>query len=245
MSDPVEDCLGFVNFQARRLCWAVDHQNRQAERPGRSNLGISPCAARIFRNNEFYAIPLHQRLVAFRIERPAINDHFGLREGQRALGGIDKAQEIAVLGIGRESVKLHPPHREHHMRPLAFERGDCSGDIRRALPPISRIRVPFGPGQRDQRHARPGTASHRVAAHLNGERMRGVNHMGNSGFSQISRQPVCAAKAARALRERLAQGAFHTARERYLARNPTLGYGPRESSRLGCTREDQQVGRHG
>lgn len=242
--NPAQDIVGCGAFVPVGLRRTVDHDDRKTKAAGRSEFCVSPRAAGVFRHDKIDVMGLHQGCVGGLGKRAAIDDDFGLRQGQRGFRWVHEAQEVAMLRVGREIGQMHAAHGEHDIARRTLKGRDGRADVGDVGPVIAGLRAPWRPGQRDQRHARRAGGCDGVVAHLAGERVRGVDQMGDLVGAQIGRKPLRPAKPADALRQRLTHGAIHAARETDGAAEARIGHGARQCGRLGRAAKDQEVRLH-
>ena len=151
------------------------------KRPGRGDLGDRALAAGVLGDDDLGSVLLHQGGIACHVEGPARHDHIGLGNGRGPVGGVDQPEQVVVLRLGREGVEmLATDGQEHALRracPAPQRRPAMSGTWvqRSPSPGIQGARssaisgVPVG-----------GAGGDGVGAHLRGEGVRGVDHMGDA-----------------------------------------------------------------
>lgn len=159
--------------------------------------------------------------------------------------GIDEAQQVEMLRVGRELGEVHAPNRQHHARRRTIKRGHRTGNVRHAHPIVPGLRRPGRARQRHERHACSLSRDDRVAAHLFGERMGRVDEMRDLVLLEVGRQTLRAAEPAHALRQRLSQGSRHAPGERDRALESQLRRMAGKGGGLGRSGQDQKVRGHG
>lgn len=244
MIQPVQHACYVMYLRPRRQGRAVDHDHWQAQRAGRCQFRRSPGSASVFRHDQINPVRLHQRTVAFRGEWAAIDDHMRLRQGQRGLGWVYQPQKVEMLRLGRKSGQILPPDGQHHAARAACKCSNCTRDIGHLMPIIFRLRTPWRAGQGQIGQGLGAASSQSVAAHLSGERMRGVDHMGDLLGVQIAAQSFDPTKAAYALWKGLAQGAFDATGQREYAVNPGLCHGFAQGTGFGGAAKDEKAFSH-
>ena len=245
MSQPIEHRWNVVDLVPWGWQRPVDHQDRNAQRPCRSDLGVSASPAGVLRDHKLYPAALHQPLIRGGIEGSSIQDHFGIRKRKRLGRWVDETQEVAVLGIGRKVSKMHAPHRQHDPLARPIQRSNSACDVRDVLPIVACDGRPSGAGERCQWNASLCTGDNGISAHLHRKRVRCVDHMGNLVRLKILHQPRHAPKTPYALRQGLTEGALDPSRKGYRGVLVSLCHGARERRRFGGTTEDQRIKRHG
>lgn len=241
MSQPVQN---LCNRRQLGPLWqdrTVDHQHWQAKRPRRVQLGPRAGAACVLGHNQLRLVPLHQRAVIGLGKRAAGDDDFGIRQGQ-FIGRIDQTQQIAMLGLGRELLKMHPTNRKEHALRFDVQRINCGGDIGNVSPVITGLRAPSGSRQRGQWRLRCTAGLNRVSAHLRGERMGRVDHMADPVVADVSDKPLHAAKPTDPNRQRLRARFFDPSCVGIGRRKPLFGNGFGQNVRLGRAAQDKEVG---
>lgn len=193
---------------ARRDGRAVDQDDRQVKVAGGSQLGLGPGATGILGDDDVDAVVGQQGAVAFGGEGAPCDDRFGLRQGQRFGRRVDEAQEIVVLrGLREEAKVLATDGKEDSARGLAKGRdgGFKVGDMG---PVVLRSGDPGRAFEGDQGRAGFPAGDHGVRAHLRGEGMRRVDHMGDGFGLDIGLEAFGAAEAAHADRQGLGDRGF-------------------------------------
>lgn len=231
---------------ASKLCtgWhsrTVDHNDRQAQLPGGMYLGLSARSACVLRHDQFNRVATHQSKITVDCERPAIHDHSGLGQRQRAFGRIDKAQEVLMLRIGRKGIELHSANSQHDARRRSVQSRNGSGNIWHRLPNVLGRRLPGRAHQRGKRHVELCAGHKGVLAHLARKRVRGVNDMARSRVTQVAFEPLNAAKSAHTHRQWLPFGPVHTPGQRERRGYTGLGHSVAKSGRLSGSTQDQKV----
>lgn len=244
MIQPGHDRRHIMHFCARRQGRAVDHHDGQLQHAGSGQLGRSARAARVFRHDQIDPVFLHQSAVPFGRKRAAIDDYMGLGQGQRGIRRVHQSQQVEMLRLGCESRQVLPSDGEHHTPRGACEGGDCSGDVGHILPVIPWLRLPRRAGQGQTGQGFGFAGDQRIAAHLRGERVGGVDQMSDTLGAQICPQPCDPAKAADALGQGLAQGALYAACEGQDAVDPGLCQGLTQGAGFGGAAEDEKASLH-
>ena len=191
---------------------ARDHDDGQAELARGVDFCACASAAGIARHQPFDAARAHQFAVAFKRERAARHNHFGVRQWQRAVGRIDEAQRIGVLRLGRERRDMLPANREKHARALLGKAIDSAGDISDFDPVVSRCPAPGRALQRHQRNIRRRASLDCVAAHFGGKGVRRIDHMGDALLADVVGKSHRATKASDPRRQRMAEGNLRASR---------------------------------
>ncbi len=247
MSQPVQNLRDMRQLDPLRQAWAVDHQYRQAQGPRSIQLGLRPRAPGVFRNNKLRPMVLHQRAIAFLGKGTSRHNHVGLRQWH-AVRLIDQPQQIMVLGLRGERLKMQATRGQKHPARRACQGGNSSRDIRNMLPRITGPGDPWRAGQRRQGDLGCSASLDGVPAHLGGKGMGGIHHMSDSVLAQMMDQPFDAAKPSDTGRQRLRAGRIHASGVGISRCSTLFGQGFGQSVGLGRTTQDQQIwdqgGRH-
>ena len=209
--DPVKDGADVMRGIACGQGGPVDHQDRQAKASRSDQLGLCPAAARILGDYKINAVGAHHRFVRGGVKRAAIKDDVVIGQGWRICRGIDKSQEVVVLGPRGECGQMHPPEGKKDAAGRAGERGDGGLYVGDSLPAIAWLRRPGRAGERQKRCAGHGCSRNRIGAHPGRERMGGIHQMGDGVSLQIVCQPADPAEAAHTHGHRLGFGARNPA----------------------------------
>lgn len=245
MSQPIENLRDVVEFGAIRLGRPINHQDRQTKGPRRADLGVSAGSACVFRNDKPDAVARHQGAVGRCIKRAAANDDLGLGERQGLAWRIDEPEQIAVLRVRCELGQMHATHRQHDMQARPVECGHRTGNVGHPLPAVTWDLLPLRPRQCDKRDLGQRAGGDGVAAHLNGEWMCGIDHVGDPFPADVLGKPFDAAETADPLRQGLAHRPFDPSCIGHHALHLALGHGPGERRCFGRSGEDQEVLEHG
>ncbi|TQM94850.1 hypothetical protein BD293_3540 [Roseinatronobacter monicus] len=207
--DPVQHCCDVMRFAAVGQGGAVDHQHRQTKRARGDKLRLRPTAARILGHNQINTVGAHQRLIRSGIERAAIQNDMVIGQGRWHLWRVHKAQNIVMLGLCRETRQMHPAQGQQNTPRGASKCRDRRRNIGHAVPVIAGDRGPRGARQGQKRHPGDLRGLHGMCTHLRGERMGGVNQMGDVMGAQIGDQPLHPAKTTHPHRNGLWLGPLH------------------------------------
>jgi hypothetical protein len=109
-----------------------------------------------------------------------------------------------VLRLGREGIEMLAADGEEDALRRAFQRGDGGREVRDAGPVVAFGGRPGRAFQGDQRGAGGGAGGDGVGAHLRGEGVGRVDHMGDLFGLKVGDKPLYPAKAADAHVDRLA-----------------------------------------
>jgi len=202
-------------------------------------LGLRAGSAGILADDQLRLVALHQGGIAGRVKRSAGHDNIAVGQGVR-FGFINQTQQIAVLGLARKTLQMHPAKRQKNPFGRAIKGSDSGVDIADLTPLITLARHPGRTGQSGQRYPGPGTGENRIAAHPGGKGMGGVDDVGDGIGAQVFHQAGDAAKAADAHRNRLCPGSANPAcvRKNY----PDVPGGHQFGQRAGltCSAKDQK-----
>lgn len=204
MIKPRQNLVHAARQLARGQGGPVDHDDRQMKRPRSTQLGRSARAASILGDDMGDRMIPHHGCIARHIKGTARDDRAGL--WQRHGSGIDKAQQVVMLWPAGESGKVLFADSQKHAGGLVGQGIHCRCDIGHASPVITALRLPCRTLQCDQCGVGQAAGLHGVAAHFCGERVGGVDDMGDGLVTQIVRQALDPAKAADPRGQGLRQG---------------------------------------
>ncbi len=244
MTQPRQDLLRRMSLQSVGENWPVDHDHRQLQRARCRDLGSSTCTTSVLRHHKFDFVVLHQRQVIRRRKRAARLHDSMVGKGQHDVRRINQAKQIEMLGIGGKAVQMHAPDRQHDPCSGPRQGRHGTGDVRHMGPAVAAFGLPRCARQRDQRHAGLGAGQYGIAAHLCGERMGGVDDVGDAMRAQIPDQPCNTTKAAHTLGQRLLHGSFNAARVGNHTGNRVVTQCPAQRGGLGRAAKDKKVGDH-
>lgn len=208
MTQPDQHLFREIALGPVRNGGAVDHQDRQAQRPRSDQLGNGAIPARVLAHHQIDGVGLQQLAVACDGEWPAINDQGVMGQVGRLLRRVHETQQIVMLWLGRKSGHMHPPQRQHDAAGLPSQRGDRAADIGNAGPAVTGNRLPGATGQGHMGHPRQPGGLHRMKAHRHGKGVDRVHQMGYAMAAQIVGQPRHPAEPANPHRNRLNTGIF-------------------------------------
>ncbi len=240
MSQPVQNLRYARQFVSLWQDRTVDHQHRQAQRPRGVQLGACAAAACVLGHDQFYVMALHQRPVIRFGKRPARHNHIAIRQGQFT-GFIHQPQQVVVLGLGGEVLKVHPPYRQKDTLRQAGQGSHCAADIGNVLPAVPVLRRPGRTSQRSQRQPGIAAGGNGVPAHLRGKGMSGIDHVGDRVIAKVLRQPVRAAKTTDTHGQGLRAGVIDPSGIGIGCRNALRGHRLSQRVGLGRTAKDQEV----
>jgi len=210
--DPVQHCADLMRFAAVGQGGPVDHQYRQRQRARGDKLRLRPTAPCILRDDQINTVGAHQRFIRSGIERAAIQNDMMIGQGRWHLWRVHKAQNIVMLGLRRETRQMHPAQGQQNTPRGASKRCDRRRNIGHTVPVIAGDRGPRGARQGQKRHTGDLRRLHGMCTHLRGERMGGVNQMGDAMGAQIGGQPLHPAKTTHPHRNGLRLGPLHPPR---------------------------------
>jgi len=240
MSQPVQNLRHTRQFGPLGQDRTVDHQHRQAQRPRGVQLGACTSAACVFGHHQIRSVALHQRPVICFGKGPARYHHVTMRQGQ-SLGFIHQAQQIVMLGLRREILKMHPAHSQKDALRLTGQYINRPINIRNVTPPVTSLRTPRRTGQRGQWHLCVTTGGNGVLTHLCSKGVGGIDHMRNCVIAQIACQPFDPAKPADAHRQGLGARIVHAPGIRICRPNTLPDHGFSQRISLGRAAKDQEV----
>ena len=187
---------------------AVDQDHRKGKRAGGGQLGFGPGASGVLGDDHVDAVVGQKCKVAFGGEGASCDDRFGLRQGQHFTRRVNEAQEIVVLrGLGEGRKVLATDGKED----AAWGRADCGdggfkvGDMG---PVVALVRRPRRAFEGDEGRVGFGAGGDGIRAHLRGERVGRVDHMGDGFGFEIGFQALDPAKTSDADRKGLGDRGF-------------------------------------
>lgn len=188
-----------------------NHDDRKAETARRIDLGAGACAARVARHHPRHGFRMHELEIAFFGERTAGDDDVGVRQRQRPIRLVDEAQNVAVLGLGREAFQMLPAYGEEH---TCRDLGQCLRrrlQIRHSDPAVAIPLAPRRAHQGDERRFSRSASRNRVPAHHTGKGMGGIDDVRDPFVSNGADKSARSAKTARANWQRLIDGHLRSA----------------------------------
>lgn len=186
----------------------VDQDDRQVKVAGGGQLGLGPRTSGVLGDDDVDAVIRQKRAVAFHCEGASCDDGMGIGQGQRFGRRVNEAQEIVVLrGLGEEAKVLATDGKEDSARGIA-QCGDGGIKVGDVGPVVLRSGGPGRAFKGDQGRAGFGAGGHGIRAHLRGEGMRRVDHMGDGFGLDIGLEACGAAEAAHADRQGLGDRGF-------------------------------------
>jgi precorrin-3B C17-methyltransferase len=168
---------------------AVDHHDRQPQRPRRRDLGEGPPPPAFFDTTSPMPCASISAPVGLRVERPPVHDHVRVGEGQGLRRRIDQPQEVEVLRMRRELREVLPPDGEHHPLAWPVERRDGACHVGHPRPAVAGTGSHAGRVRAISGTPAAAQACHRVPAHLRGEGVRRVDHMRDALGPQVGASP--------------------------------------------------------
>ena len=203
---------GFDGFD-RRQGWADHDHDLDAEFPRRRDLGVTGVAAAVLGDDDVDGVYRQQFLLVVEEEGTTCGDVTGVRQQRLRLDRVDAADEIAVLRLAFERPQLLPPQREKDIARRAsgfYRRLSDVGGFRPVVPgAFQPWRTPDG----ENGDAGCPCCAGRVAGNIGGKGMGRIDEKVSPAFGKIMCEPVRAAEAADADRDRLVQGRFGPARK--------------------------------
>ncbi len=210
---PPDGSAGGLDGFDRRQGGAGHDHDLDTEFARRRDLGVTGVAAAVLSDDEVAGIYRQQFLLVIDKEGTTRGNVLSVRQQWLRLDRVDAADEITVLWLAFERSQFLPPEREEDIarRASGFYRrlSDVSG-FRPVVPGASQPgRTPDG----ENGDAGCPCCLSRVAGNIGGKGVGGVYKKASPAFGKIMCEPVHAAKAADADRDRLAQGRFGSARK--------------------------------
>lgn len=205
--------------------WPIDENDRKPQSAGRMQLCFGPCTTRVLGNDMGDTVDLQKRQVIRHRKRPAVDDGAGVRQGQCAFRAIDKSQKIMVLRLSGEAGQVQLADRQKDPRGSVGQGVDGLLHACHWPPIVAQPGDPRWAFKDAKPGACPGAGLNRVATHLCGERMGGINQMRYPFGANVIGQPLGPAEATDAGGQGLRQRLFGAARIGKDSRHPGLGHG--------------------
>lgn len=212
MRQPVHHLRRIAENQPWRKCRTINHDDRNLQDSSRSQLGNSARSARIFCDDPVYAMTFQQGEVLDFGKGAARYYGENIRQRQRRVWRIHKAQQIVMLGFGGKGPKVLLANGQKDTRRGIRQRHDGSVDIGYVMPVIGRFCHPWGTLQCAKRRVRSRTSRDGILTHLRGEGMGSVDNMGDVRGLQVICQTFSAAKSSDSGSKRLGEWRFGAAR---------------------------------
>lgn len=244
MNEPAKHVLDGADFGPRGQDGTLDHEHGQSQYARRDQLGHCPRAPGIFGYDEVDRLLPHQRQIACDAKRSAVDHDVMIGQSDRPIGLIDETQQIAMLRLRGECIDMHAAERKHHAPTRSSQRSDGRVDIADALPCVAVLRRPGRPCDSKMRDTGLRRRRKRMAAHLRGEGMRGIDQMGYSVSTKIAHEAIDATKPADPHGHRLQLRVRDAAGIAEHGRDTASRKSGRECTGFGRAAKDQD-GRHG
>lgn len=196
MTEPRHHVIDSAGHGSVSNCGSGNHDHGQVQAAGGLQLCQSAAAARVFGDDMGDGVGAHQVDVGFNGKRAAIKDDFGIRQGQRIVGRIDKTQQVEMLRLGRKEGKCLLADGEENAGGFRGQGGDGGFSIGDMVPVIALLRRPFRAFVGDQRGVGHPARLNRVAADLGGKWVCGIDDMGDFGVEYVVGETLHTAVAA-------------------------------------------------
>lgn len=203
MSEKCHDLPNGLRDRAAGQAWPVDQDDRKPEDARGVQLCPRAAAAGVLGNDKVDAMFPEERKVPLKVEGPAGDDGGGIRQRQRILERIDEPQKIVMLWMSGEDRKVLLADGQENARGQHGKGRRRGRKIGNAGPAVAGRRLPGCALERAKGDARPGAGLDRIQAHPGGERMGGVDHMGDPFRRKEPGKAGGPAKAADPRRQRL------------------------------------------
>lgn len=175
---------------------ALDHDDLDAQRPGRGDLAICGAAAGILADDDVDALVLQQLPLIRFGEWAACENVAAVGNGERWIDRVDAADEVAVLRHGGKARHFLPADCKEDAARCVAECDGRGADIVNARPPVARDRFPGRAAQCKERNARLPGSFRRIGGDPVGEGMGRVDEQVDVFFNQVINQSFDAAKSA-------------------------------------------------
>ncbi len=209
--EPCHDLFQRFGRVAGRQGGAVDQDDGQAQGAGGDQFRFRAAAACVLGDDMGDGVVAQKGRVAGGGEG-AFGDKGGAQgQGKRGLGRIDEAQQVVVLRFGGERLKRLLADGEEDACRCVGQGGDGGFGILHMRPAVAFARRPGVAFVGEKRGARFGAGGEGVPAHLCGEGVGGVDHMGDRLGADIGGEALGPAKAADAGGQGLCHGCYRAA----------------------------------
>ncbi|MDB5664299.1 MAG: hypothetical protein JWS11_842 [Cypionkella sp.] len=221
---------------------AVDQNHRKTQCAGRDQLGLGPRTACVLGDDVADIMMEHQRLIAISVKRTPRQNNRAVGQ-RRRFGRIDQAQQI-VVRLGGKACEILLADGQKNPCGTVGQGSNGSVHAGNMAPVIVVASYPRRALKREQWHASETAGLYRIAAHLGGKRVGGIDDRADVLSAQIRHQAANATEASnprgQGLRHR-AIGAASVREHRVLV----LGsQSPRQNAGLGSAAQDKNA-RHG
>ena len=242
MIEPVDHIRQFRKDAARRHRGPVDQNDQKAQIAGGGQLCCGTGTTGILGHDQINVMRAHQGPVADHIKGTAGHMDLSLRQRQRPVGRVDKAQQVMMLGPRCKNVEVLFADGQKHPCGAVRQFRHGGFGVRYRTPVIARPGAPRCPFERGQPHLRFSAGDHRIAAHLGGEWMGCIDHMGDPVITQISRQTRWSAKPAHAHGQGLGHGGRCPTRVREHRISATISQAPCKGRGFAGATQDEDAG---
>jgi len=216
MADCGERSLDIRHYNARRIgplaSGAIDHDHRDAKRAGSLDLRMGRGTAGVFRDDHLDPVALqHVDLIGKR-KGSTRRDVARIRNLKRRLYRIDAADQIAVLGRGFKGQEFLAAKRQKSVCADWTQCGDRFLDASNVQPMVAPPRDPSRARQSDKSDACHASSPYGIGGNARRIRVRRIHQQIEPFLDNITRQALCAAKAADAHRDGLLDRVLRAAR---------------------------------
>lgn len=198
MSKPRQHRIDRMNLPALRQFGTLDHQHRQSHLASCRQLGHGALTAGVLADQTLDAVLAQQVKVTLEAEGAAVDGDGVMGQRGRRLGSVDQAQQVVMLGLGREGGEVHAADSQQYSLGRAGKGIDGGFNAGDALPVVARHRLPGRTSQGNEFDIAVCRGLYGMAAHLCGEGMGGIHQMGDAVLRQPGSQSLDAAEATNA-----------------------------------------------
>jgi hypothetical protein len=203
MMQPRQRSIDGVDAGNRRRWRTRDHDDRDAERAGGSDLGVGGIATAVLRHHHLDGMLDQCGAFRLHIEGTALEQILRARQRDRGINLFDASDQIEVLWRANEGRQLLTAHSEEDASRLAAEQLSSGVAVAGIDPVIAFNRNPRRTRQHQQRRSGALCRGRRMRGHVGGVRMCGIDQGVNAMITQVAGESIDAAKAARTQRQRL------------------------------------------
>jgi len=220
----------------------ADHENVDAERARRLDLGVGGAAAAVLGDDGVDAMVSEERQFGIKGEWAAVEDEDGIVERERWRHGIDAADQIEMPQGRLGGMRLLSAGRQKDAARRGSKCADGFGDSRDMRPPIAGLFAPERAAQRDGWSTGLFGSLGGIGGNSGGIGMGGIHEQVKFPVTQKARKSVRTAESANSDRNRLFGRFFGSPRERQ--QDIEIGALPqslRQQARLACAAEHQNA----
>lgn len=241
---PCHDLRDRSGFGAGRYGGAVDQDDGDLQAAGGFQFRIGPRAACVLGDDMGYAVVTQQGGVGGFVERAFGDEDGRVRQGKRGFGFVDKAQDVVVLGVARETVEPLLADGEKDAGGNGGKRACRLIGVGNRGPAVGGRSGPGRAFKGEKRGLRGRAGGDGIGAHLCGKGVGGVDDVCDAFGAQVVGEALGAAKASGSGGQRLGYGGVGASGVREDGVGATGGKFAGKEARFGGAAEEEDA-RHG